>query len=237
MSDEKKRDRALQRRVRERQKKTGESYQTAWRQLTDTLRTEDSNRMIARFESPAILPTQGIKFPMLITPQELFVDRFAIADAAYWIVNDVKVHDRSLFVQPGDVPAEIFSAGASIILERLVAGDIVEIAASYVGLETSAPLVVELHGTNQPTGRSLSYFLPMSTGVAIAPKQCVHVTGRPERSFIPERVVINREEEWIVGDVNLDPIHRGRDFDIAITRVDEYDFASPFLCGVQGRLL
>ena len=33
--DEKKRDRALQRRVRERQQKTGESYQAAWRQLTD----------------------------------------------------------------------------------------------------------------------------------------------------------------------------------------------------------
>ena len=32
--DEKKRDRALQRRVRERQAKTGESYQAAWRQLT-----------------------------------------------------------------------------------------------------------------------------------------------------------------------------------------------------------
>jgi len=34
MSDDKKRDRALQRRVRERQAKTGESYQAAWRQLT-----------------------------------------------------------------------------------------------------------------------------------------------------------------------------------------------------------
>jgi hypothetical protein len=33
--DDKKRDRALQRRVRERQAKTGESYQAAWRQLTD----------------------------------------------------------------------------------------------------------------------------------------------------------------------------------------------------------
>ena len=35
MSEDKKRDRALQRRVRERQEKTGESYQAAWRQLTD----------------------------------------------------------------------------------------------------------------------------------------------------------------------------------------------------------
>ena len=34
--DDKKRDRALQRRVRERQAKTGESYQAAWRQLTGT---------------------------------------------------------------------------------------------------------------------------------------------------------------------------------------------------------
>ena len=34
MSDDKKRDRELQRRVRERQAKTGESYQAAWRQLT-----------------------------------------------------------------------------------------------------------------------------------------------------------------------------------------------------------
>lgn len=36
MSDDQKRDRALQRRVRERQAKTGESYQAAWRQLTGT---------------------------------------------------------------------------------------------------------------------------------------------------------------------------------------------------------
>src|SRR6187455_3269645 len=34
MSDEKKRDRALQRRVRERMEKTGESYQAAWRHVS-----------------------------------------------------------------------------------------------------------------------------------------------------------------------------------------------------------
>lgn len=36
MSEEKKRDRALQHRVRERQAKTGESYQAAWRQVIDS---------------------------------------------------------------------------------------------------------------------------------------------------------------------------------------------------------
>jgi hypothetical protein len=36
MSDDKKRDRALQRRVHERQAKTGESYQDAWRKLTES---------------------------------------------------------------------------------------------------------------------------------------------------------------------------------------------------------
>lgn len=44
--DDKKRDRALQRRVRERQAKTGESYQAAWRQLTgsDDAPAEDARQ-------------------------------------------------------------------------------------------------------------------------------------------------------------------------------------------------
>jgi len=48
--DDKKRDRALQRRVRERQAKTGESYQAAWRQLTgsDGAPTEDVEEELPR---------------------------------------------------------------------------------------------------------------------------------------------------------------------------------------------
>ena len=48
--DEKKRDRALQRRVRERQEKTGESYQAAWRQLADQ-GTPDTPDVLVRYST------------------------------------------------------------------------------------------------------------------------------------------------------------------------------------------
>jgi hypothetical protein len=52
MSDDKKRDRALQRRVRERQAKTGESYQAAWRQLTDSEApsSDESDKLVAAWK-------------------------------------------------------------------------------------------------------------------------------------------------------------------------------------------
>lgn len=124
MSDDKKRDRVLQRRVRERQAKTGESYQAAWRQLTgstapaeDAL-TEDAPpqevndaksvapmpfapRLILPLHLPRVLPHQPMRATARAKEGAIDIDRIFISGAGTeggasdWVVNDIEVDGRS----------------------------------------------------------------------------------------------------------------------------------------------
>lgn len=124
MSEDKKRDRALQRRVRERQAKTGESYQAAWRQLTDSkVPTEDAPaedpppqeindaksvasmtfvpRLVLPLHLPRVLPQQPARATARAKEGAIDLDRIFISNAGTeggagdWIVNDIEVDGRS----------------------------------------------------------------------------------------------------------------------------------------------
>ena len=176
---------------------------------------EDSSRVSERARSPEVPYNETVRLPLSISALTLCVDRLAITDPENWVVNDVCVRDKSIFVQSGgDVPGEMFSADApsSMTLGSLAAGDIVEVMATYVGSATSARLVIELSGTAKPPReqRASTCFLPMSTGVSILPATSAQITGRPQErlvprgfAFLPERVVIRDAGSWCINDIKV----------------------------------
>ena len=115
--DDKKRDRALQRRVRERQAKTGEHYQAAWRQLTgsdapatdappraaekDDAALPLAPRLVLPLHLPRVLPQQPTRATARAKEGAVDIDRIIISGAGTkegagdWIVNDVEVDGRS----------------------------------------------------------------------------------------------------------------------------------------------
>jgi hypothetical protein len=133
MSDDKKRDRALQRRVRERQAKTGESYQAAWRQLTSSepppsdeasaakIEPDDeiafsSKRLVLPLHVPRVPPHQPTRVAARATHGAVEVERLYISGAgtsgggADWIVNDVEIDGRAQLSHK-DLPGSLFGAG------------------------------------------------------------------------------------------------------------------------------
>jgi hypothetical protein len=231
---------------------------------SDHREADNSKRISERAESKNVLANKMVVLPMTIASPALFVDRFTITDAEEWIVNDIRARGKSIFMQNGDLPGELFSGSAPVILERLAADDRVEIAATYVGNKKTACLVVELSGTAKPTSaqRPVSCFLPLSTDVPILPIQSAQITGRPRRVFLLERLVIADPDDWIVNDIKignrsqfgqsgdvpgqsfssravgchviLEPVQRGQDFVIVTTRGEHCKEGAGFYCGIQG---
>ena len=166
-----------------------------------------SERVRERAESKAVRRNETIKLPLIITTPALFVDHLTIANAKDWIVNDVQACGKSIFLQAGELPGEMFSNSAAVILEPLAENDRVEVVATYVGSSESACLVVELSGARKPESgrRATSYFLPMSTKgyPLISPTQSAQITARPVKDFLPERLVIADQDAWIVNDIKI----------------------------------
>ena len=172
--------------------------------------TDNSTRITERMESKTTPAGKLVNLPVRIKTPTFFVDRFVIQEANNWIVNDIRVRDRSIFAQAGDIPGEMFSESVSVILEPLATDDCVEVLATYIGSEKAGRLVVELSGTAAvPDGpRDTSYFLPMSTGIEVLPTQSVQITARPQFHFICDRIVIadaasGSVDGWIVNDIKL----------------------------------
>jgi hypothetical protein len=104
-----------------------------------------------------ILPTQSAQITG--RPQTLVfkIGRFVISNAgtaggsADWIVNDIKIGNRSQFVQSGDVPGDLFATNAIDTFVRFesaqTAMDVV-VVVTYIGLnESGAPFFGAMVGT------------------------------------------------------------------------------------------
>ena len=84
------------------------------------------------------------------------IDLLAIEDgstaggAADWIIHDLRVDDRTQFVQPGDLPGDMFSVSAIdsfVKIEPCPTGRAIELDVTYIGLNPSEPFVARLEGT------------------------------------------------------------------------------------------
>jgi len=104
-----------------------------------------------------ILPTQSAQITG--RPQTLVfkIGRFVISNAgtaggaADWIVNDIKIGNRSQFVQSGDVPGDLFATNAIDTFVRFesaqTAMDVV-VVVTYIGLnESGCPFFGAMVGT------------------------------------------------------------------------------------------
>jgi hypothetical protein len=227
---------------------------------------DTGKRVSERAESKSVRVNEMAVLPVTIASPALFVDRFTIANAADWIVHDIRTHGKSIFVQSGDLPGELFSGSAPVVLEPLAAKDRVEIAATYIGNTTASCLMIELSGTTEPpsTQRAASYFLPLSTDVPIVPAQSAQITGACGKDFLPERLLIADPDAWIINDlrvgnrcltaqsgnlpaqafssravgcgVTFDSVYKGMAFVIVTTRAESCEEAG-FYAGIQGRLI
>jgi len=76
--------------------------------------------------------------------------RFVIEDSGDWLIHDIRVDDRSLFKQPGDVPGEMFGAAVAdnfVQFGVIRAGSRVRIHVSYLGDDPEGrPFVGEFRG-------------------------------------------------------------------------------------------
>jgi len=104
-----------------------------------------------------ILPTQSAQITG--RPQTLVfkIGRFVISNAgtaggaADWIVNDIKIGNRSQFVQSGDVPGDLFATNAIDTFVRFEAAQTamdVVVVVTYIGLnESGTPFFGAMVGT------------------------------------------------------------------------------------------
>jgi len=104
-----------------------------------------------------ILPTQSAQITG--RPQTLVfkIGRFVISNAgtaggaADWIVNDIKIGNRSQFVQSGDVPGDLFATNAIDTFVRFEAAQTamdVVVVVTYIGLnESGCPFFGAMVGT------------------------------------------------------------------------------------------
>ena len=228
---------------------------------------DQSNRVSEHAESKSVRANEMAILPITIVSSALFVDRFTIVDAKNWIVHDVRTHGKSIFLHNGDVPGEMFSGSVPVILKPLAVNDSVEIAATYVGKNASACLMVELSGPTKPTStqRAASYFLPVSTDIPISPTQSVQIKGQSGKDFLPDRVVIAEPDAWIINDIKIGgrcltaqsgdvpgqtfstqavgcdvtfiQLPAGCTFEIVTTRAEHFKESTGFYGGVQGRLV
>ena len=104
-----------------------------------------------------ILPTQSAQItgrPQVraFAGRRLMVSNAGTAGgAADWIINDIKIGNRSQFVQSGDVPGDLFAVNAIDTFVRFetaqTAMDIV-VVVTYIGLnESGAPFFAAMVGT------------------------------------------------------------------------------------------
>ena len=104
-----------------------------------------------------ILPTQSAQITGRPQVLAFKIGRFVISNAgtaggaADWIVNDIKIGNRSQFVQSGDVPGDLFATNAIDTFVRFetaqTAMDVV-VVVTYIGLnESGAPFFGAMVGT------------------------------------------------------------------------------------------
>jgi hypothetical protein len=220
MSEDKSRDRALQRRVRERQAKTGESYQAAWQQLTDA-KTTDTPSLLDRRRIPLPLSTGVAVFPgqsaqITARPQvdTFWPDRLLIKNAGSWTIEELTVKSKAgskhSLIETADqaafsydtwhpLPAREVLCAEAVILVVTYRGSNVEgevFEAALFGWEGSLPT----KAANRPS--STQRLSERATSPEVRPAQTVKLPWTiASPALFVDRVVIANAEDWIVTDI------------------------------------
>ena len=105
----------------------------------------------------AILPTQSAQITarpqrVAFRPERVFISAAGTSGgAADWVVNDIKIGNRSQFSQSGDVPGDMFATNAIdgfVSFETAQTAMDVVIVVTYIGLnESGCPFFASIVGT------------------------------------------------------------------------------------------
>lgn len=225
MSDDKKRDRVLQRRVRERQAKTGESYQAAWRRLagdepTDTTGPLDHLRTPLPLSTGVpILPGQSVEITARPQVATFWPERLLIKNAGSWVIHQLTVEDKAgskhSLIEVADQSAAAFShdtwqplparevlCGDPIVLVVTYRGSNAEgecFEAALFGWEGHLPArAVRLASPRQPPKRISERATSPETPPAKFVKLPLTITSP---TLFVDRVTVANAEDWIVNDI------------------------------------
>ena len=105
----------------------------------------------------AILPTQSAQITarpqrVAFRPERVFISAAGTSGgAADWVVNDIKIGNRSQFSQSGDVPGDMFATNAIdgfVSFETAQTAMDVVLVVTYIGLnESGCPFFASMVGT------------------------------------------------------------------------------------------
>ncbi len=230
MSDDKKRDRALQRRVRERQAKTGESYQAAWRQLTNSdpptpvSQPAEENEIVftsGRLLIPLHLPLVPPNQPTRVTGRPTHavdVERLYITGAgtfggaADWIVNDVEINGRSQLAHK-DLPGSLFGGGGKVTagfngFDPVEREQALTLVVTYIGQNPEGcPLYASAVGIKPAQRPTL---VPIASSGPLLPLMKTTIRVRLQNETLQiDRVAIQHGDtyggaaDWIVNDIRI----------------------------------
>jgi hypothetical protein len=133
-----------------------------------------------------------------------------------WVVNDIKIGNRSQLSQAGDLPGDLFAAenvGAFVAMETCHVAMNITILVTYIGSDEagekfSAAIVGVAEDMiaidSESADPASDTILPMSSDDLIPPNQSAQITSRPQSAFRPERILIGgNPEDWVVHDIRV----------------------------------
>ena len=137
-----------------------------------------------------------------------YLDRITIADAADWVVNDLKLRGRSLLMNSGDLPGVMFSgnqAARPLHVGLVAPGDEVHLTATYVGGRETGCLECTVSGMRTAPDlavESWSGFLAMSSTRNILPYTRERWLESPQlacgKAFLPRQIVVADADDWVI---------------------------------------
>lgn len=148
-----------------------------------------------------ILPGQSAQITARAQTSEFCCDRFVISNAgtpggaADWIVNAIKIGNRSQLAQSGDVPGGLFATNAIdtyVSFEPVKPAMDVVVVVTYVGpIEAGAPFFAAVVGT---VGPSLPQYVRVLQPNAIHRKGLVRTKIPLGFAFVSQRINVNDSE-------------------------------------------
>jgi len=226
----KKRDRALQHRVRERQDKTGESYQAAWRSLTGGEPVDDTSgpSESSSYRIPLPLSTEGLILPrqyaqITAHPQvpTFWPDRLLIKNAESWDIQELTIKGKDTetkhsLIELGHQDTAVFSFAAwhPLAPHEVLCGDAIVLVAKYRGNNQKGErFEAALFGWEDRPPTKMKQPGPASSSRRIS-ESALSPHARPTQtiklpwtiaspSLFVDRVLIADAEDWIVNDIQV----------------------------------
>jgi hypothetical protein len=226
MSDDKKRDRALQRRVRARQAKTGESYQAAWRRLTGDEPVDTAPRRNP-LRTPLPLSTEvrilpGVRVTVVVRPQvaTFWPDRLLIKNAGSWTIQQLTVENKaglkhSLIETAQEAAVFSYAAWQPLPEREVLLGDSIVLVVTYCGSHAEGePFEAVLFGWEDRPPTKVTNVLSSRQGAKRISERATSPEARPRQTIkLPlniespalfvDRVTIANAEDWIVNDIRV----------------------------------